>query len=370
MKKNKHWVMACFLTVLLLCVVLVSLAQQSTSIRLGSFKNRLQYRVKKQKNIYAPYVDFSFNPHWDSVRKKRAAVDLVALSEASGVKHFRLGFIVQQHDTRQLTPAWGGYRDYAVSKQWGVRDIEKLRQHGGDVVLAFGGEAGIYLSHAAKSPSQLEKAYRKIVDTYQVYQLDFDIEEAHLNDHVAITRQMIALEELQKYYHSKNRALSIGFTLPALPSGIEKPGLAILESALRHHVEVSQINILTMDYGTIGFDPAKMGTYAIQALTNSVKTLKTIYPDKSKKEIWSLMGVTPMIGVNDARPERFNLSDAKLLEQFAKKKGVRLISNWSLNRDHPGTRKIANESSSGAFRGKKMQTASFQYAAVFNRFVV
>jgi hypothetical protein len=47
-----------------------------------------------------------------------------------------------------------------------------------------------------------------------------------------------------------------------------------------------------------------------------------------------MVEVTPMIGVNDVHPEVFTMDDATLVANFAKQKGIGMLSMWSMTRDH------------------------------------
>ena len=55
-----------------------------------------------------------------------------------------------------------------------------MRAHGGDVVVSFGGAAGLELaaaySRAGRTAADLEKAYQKVIDCYALTYVDFDIE--------------------------------------------------------------------------------------------------------------------------------------------------------------------------------------------------
>ena len=53
----------------------------------------------------------------------------------------------------------------------------------------------------------------------------------------------------------------------------------------------------------------------------------------STSQLWGMIGVTPMIGVNDQSDEVFGFSDAKQLLAFAEKMGLGEIAMWSLGRD-------------------------------------
>ncbi len=46
-----------------------------------------------------------------------------------------------------------------------------------------------------------------------------------------------------------------------------------------------------------------------------------------------MVGLTPMIGLNDVTTEKFDQEDAAQITAFAEQHGVGRISIWSLNRD-------------------------------------
>ena len=93
---------------------------------------------------------------------------------------------------------------------------------------------------------------------------------------------------------------------------------------------------MAMDY----FDPAlgyagKMGDYAIQAATATHDQLAQLYSQRTEAELWGMVGVTPMIGINDDPNEIFTTADAEKLTDFANEKGLGRLAMWSLNRDGP-----------------------------------
>ena len=57
--------------------------------------------------------------------------------------------------------------------------------------------------------------------------------------------------------------------------------------------------------------------------------------------------MTPMIGVNDVSTEVFGLADAQQVEDFARSKGLGMLSMWSLARDTPGPLGQVGTSNSG-----------------------
>ena len=90
-----------------------------------------------------------------------------------------------------------------------------------------------------------------------------------------------------------------------------------------------------MDYGD-GSAPnpeGQMGAYAIQSATSLHGQLAPIFPSLSAAQRWALVGVTPMIGQNDAPSERFYVTDAQQLRTEARAKGYGRLAMWSADRD-------------------------------------
>jgi hypothetical protein len=100
--------------------------------------------------------------------------------------------------------------------------------------------------------------------------------------------------------------------------------------------KISTVNVMTMDYGdSAAPNPSgQMGTYAIDAAQSTFTQLGSLYGTApSTSQLWGMVGVTPMIGVNDQSDEVFGFSDAKQLLAFAEKMGLGEIAMWSLARD-------------------------------------
>ncbi|MFC9885636.1 cellulose binding domain-containing protein [Streptomyces pilosus] len=260
---------------------------------------------------FAPYVDTSLFP----------AFDLLASAEATGVKHYNLAFVT---DAGGCTPAWGGTGGLGGNAVAG--QIGALRALGGDVRVSFGGAAGRELGTTCGSVDALAAAYGKVVDTYGLTKVDFDVEGSALPDAAAHTRRAQAIAKLQR----ANPALDVSFTLPVMPEGLTQDGVGLLADAKRNGVHIDAVNIMAMDYG-----PAysgDMGTYAEQAATATQAQVKGIL-GLGESEAWKTVAVTPMIGVNDVVTEIFTVDDATQLVDFARAKGLGWLSMWSGTRD-------------------------------------
>jgi hypothetical protein len=260
---------------------------------------------------YAPYIDTSLHP----------AYDMLDTAAKTGVKDFNLAFITSGGS---CAPLWGGVTDLANDKV--ASQIGALRAKGGDVRVSFGGAAGHELALNCSSAADLAAAYGKVVDTYKLTKVDFDIEGAALPDTAANTRRSQAIAQLQKAHPD----LDVSFTLPVMPEGLTQPGVDLIADAKRNGVRVDAVNIMAMDYG-----PAysgDMGDYAISAATATQAQLKGVL-GLSDTAAWQTVAVTPMIGVNDVVTEIFTVEDATQLVAFAESKDLAWLSMWSSTRD-------------------------------------
>ncbi|MCX5140419.1 MULTISPECIES: cellulose binding domain-containing protein [unclassified Streptomyces] len=260
---------------------------------------------------FAPYVDTSLYP----------AFDLVDTATKTGVKQFNLAFITSGGS---CAPLWGGVTglgDDHVASQIGA-----LRAAGGDVRVSFGGASGSELALNCASADELAAAYGKVVDTYKLTKVDFDIEGGALPDTAANSRRSQAIAKLQK----SHPGLDVSFTLPVMPEGLTQPGVDLIADAKKNGVDVGAVNVMAMDYGASY--SGDMGTYAIQAATATQAQIKGVL-GLSDADAWQAVAVTPMIGVNDVSTEIFKVEDATQLVAFAKEKGLGWLAMWSGTRD-------------------------------------
>lgn len=268
---------------------------------------------------FAPYVDMTLHRE-----------DLVALSRSSGARTFTLAFVVSGNG---CVPSWGGVVPVGSTQDYVGAAIDAFRRQGGAVIISFGGEAGTELAEACRSVASLSSAYRLVVSTYGVYNLDFDIEGAALADAQGERRRWQAVAELQRYEAHRGHRLDISLTLPVLPSGLPAPGTEALDTALTAGVRPSIVNIMTMDYGNAVASPTDMGTDAVQAARSVEGQLAQRYPQETPAQLWAMVGITPLLGQNDIPDEVFTLNDADQVARFATAQGAGRLSMWSVSRD-------------------------------------
>ncbi|MFZ0219066.1 MAG: chitinase [Candidatus Aquirickettsiella sp.] len=298
--------------------------------------------------IFSPYADISINAHWDPQYQDMEPPDLVKLSADSGVTNYHLAFIT---DVGACHPAWAGQSDYSVEKAWGSHLTDNMRAQGIHYTIAFGGASGTDISSGCDNEAQLVAAYEQIIKTYQPAGLDFDIE----NSSIDVPKLMKAVRTVQ----TSHPELKISFTLPILPEGLIDTGKSVVRAAQANGIKNYVINVMAMDYGPNYKEG--MGKYATQAAGNLFAFLKTLYPEKSDAAVWQMVGITPMIGINDVNVEKFTLADADVVREFAVHTGVGLTSMWSAARDNP----CADAWASPVCSGGSLQKEPNEYAKHF-----
>lgn len=295
---------------------------------------------------FSPYADLTINARWDSQYLGMEPMDLMAVAQTSGVKSFHLAFIT---DAGSCNPAWGAQASYSVSAGWGSHLTDKMRANGIDYVVSFGGASGNDISLSC-SEAQLVSTLEQVIKTYQPSGLDFDIE----NGTASTDKLMSALKQTQQAHPN----LKISFTLPVLPEGLTGEGQGVVSQAKAHDLNYA-VNIMAMDYGPAYVND--MGQYAIQASTNLFNFLKSLYPAKAEAELWKMVEVTPMIGVNDVSVEQFTLTDVDTLVNFAKTNHLGMVSMWSVARDNP----CADKWASAVCSGNNLQSTPYEFARRF-----
>ena len=274
--------------------------------------------------FYAPYIMPRPTPD--------LAKDFLSdLSTTSGIRYFTLAFIIGNADG-SCQATWGGRT--SLAQETALRTaIDELRAQGGDVLISFGGEAGRELALNCATPEALAAQYQAVIDKYDIRVLDMDIEGTAIKDPESVDRRNSALAAIE----ATNPGVQISYTLPVNPTGLAPTGVALLNSAMAHNVKIAVVNLMTMDYGGSA-DPLQMGPYAISAVNGATAQMLD-------NGIRARLGIIPMIGNNDVKPEVFTLADAKLVADWAQTNPVVMrMSMWSINRD--------NGCSPGAARGQ------------------
>lgn len=260
--------------------------------------------------------------------------DLTALSQSTGTKFFTLAFMV----TGQGRPCRASWNEKQPAGSWMRDTISKLQAAGGDVSVAFGGSAGVELALSCKTVSSLRNQYQAVIDAYHLTHLDFDIEGKTLADTGRNHLRNKAIAGLQVRAAAEGRPLSISYTLPVSVTGLTPVGLNLLRDASASGVTIGVVNLMTMDYHSRNAPGDQMGQNAIKAARSAFGQLRSLYPSRSAGQIWSMIGITPMMGVNADQQEIFTLRDAQAVLNFAEKQQIALLSFWNIQRDRSCTK--------------------------------
>ncbi|MET8506585.1 glycosyl hydrolase family 18 protein [Streptomyces sp. NPDC004787] len=261
-----------------------------------------------------------------------------ALSAQSGAKHLTMAFL-QTAAKGSCTPYWNGDTGMPVSSAVFGADIKTMQGRGGDVIPSFGGytadTTGTEIADSCTDVKQIADAYEKVLTTYDVTRLDMDIEVDSLDNSAGIDRRNKAIKLLQDRAAASGRKLEISYTLPTTTGGLAPSGLAVLKNAVANGARVDVVNLMTFDYyDNAAHDMAKDTQTAAQGLHNQ---LAALYPAKTAAQLWAMVGVTEMIGVDDFGPaETFTLANARTVYDWAVAKGINTLSFWALQRDNGG----------------------------------
>lgn len=261
--------------------------------------------------VFAPYVDVCSWPTF--------SIENMYLT--TGQKYYTLAFILSDVNGK---PSWGGV--IPLNDGFYKDEIEYIRSMGGDVIISCGGANGTELAMAHKDVTALQAAYQSVIDMYKITWMDFDIEGGALADGPSIDRRNKAIRRLQ----IANPGLKVAFCLPVLPQGLTQDGLNVIRNARDNEVRIDAVNVMAMDYGDWAAPnpEGNMGQYAIDAAVNTHDQILGL-------NVNTKIGITPMIGQNDVPSERFYVSCADKLYQWAiDKDWVCLLSMWSCNRDN------------------------------------
>jgi hypothetical protein len=280
-------------------------------------------RQRPRATVFAPYIDMTLYP----------PPDLLAIHRASGVRQVSLDFVVAQPGAA-CAPTWGGYPNDPATGPSAFRlaNVEQFTRAGGSVVPSFGGQAGTELAATCATAATLAHAYDGVIAAYRPRRIDFDIEGTAVDDKAAISKRSAAIAALER----EHRKLQVSFTLPVNPTGLDPDAVAVLRSAISNHVKITFVNVMTMDYGDDAAPnpQGRMGSYATQAAGSVARQLHKLYPHLSAARRMRMVGITPMIGINDVSDEVFTLTDAQQVKAFAKRGHVGMLGMWELSRDH------------------------------------
>jgi|GEM_PF-1030435 len=329
--------------------------------------------LDNDKNIFEPYVDITLNPITyyvsDSLLQARynirssgynsIPIGLLDVVEQSNIKGVRLAFITENGPADL---SWGGNPlDFAAPI------VQKLQSNKIKVVISLGGAIGMFPGSTIGTYESFHTFLTKVLSIYPGVGLCFDLENAPLYQGGGLTDPNIRLKAtnlMKAAYDIQNEfSTPLVLTLPVLPEGLTQGGKDLVKIA--HDAGLNfKINLMAMDYGDSYNDD--MYRYASSAANATAGYLHSLYTAPHIKPFsWCLsrVQVTPMIGYNDVVSEKFSLTDARHLVEWAKANNVS-ISMWSLTRDNPAR---SQELVSPLHSGPGQQTTPYEFSRIFQQ---
>ncbi len=282
--------------------------------------------------VFAPYYEM-----YDT------STDLAALSQQSGARYLSLAFL-QTAEAGSCTAYWDGDTSEPIAPSSYGSDIADIQADGGNVIPSFGGytadTTSTDIADSCTSVPAIASVYESLITTYNVPRIDLDVEADSLTNAAGINRRNEAIAMVEAWAAARHRQIEFSYTLPTFPSGLTPSGLAVLQNAVADNARIAAVNLLTFDYylGT----QQDMVADTESAAAGLFSQLQSLYPAATARQLWHMIGVTEMPGIDDYGPdETFSTADAVTITHWALQQGIGLLSFWALQRDNggcPGTK--------------------------------
>ena len=265
------------------------------------------------------------------------------LSQESRSKFLSMAFL-QTASAGSCTAYWNGDTSMPIAQSSFGSDISAIQAAGGNVIPSFGGysadSTGTDIADSCTNVSKIAAVYEKVITTYNVPRIDLDIESNSLTDTAGINRRDEAVAKVEAWAKTNGRSIQFSYTMPSTTTGMTSGEEGIIQNAISDGATVSVVNMMTFDYyiGT----KQNMLTDAESAAADTVGQLQTLYPSMSMSQLWAMIGITEMPGIDDYGPdETFTKPQAVHLETWAASQGISTLTFWALQRDNggcPGTK--------------------------------
>lgn len=277
-------------------------------------------------HVFAPYVE------------TYTGDDPATVAARSGVSWVSLAFL-QTAKAGSCSLYWNGDTSKPISSSVYGASFAKLRAAGGDAIPSLGGYTAdttdTELADSCTSVSTIASQLEKLISTYDLARVDFDVEQNSLTNTAGIDRRNKAIAKVESWAASAGRHVQFSYTLPTNDNGLDSGGVAVLKNAVANHARVDVVNIMTFDYYT--GSSHEMATATETAAQGLVDELAKLYPGKTDAQRWAMVGVTEMPGIDDyGKPETFTTADARTVYNWALGKGVGELSMWASERDNGG----------------------------------
>jgi len=246
---------------------------------------------------------------------------LTQAQQAAGLQSATLAFAI--------TPGDCSFKVDLLNK---LPDARNFVAAGGRLIISLGGADGTYAEIACTNDDSLYNLLDKLMVDAGVRRLDFDVEGAQLQNTTGTARRARVLARLQAKYPD----LYLSFTLPGWFNGLSVDSMNLLKTTVAAGVRIDMVNLMTMDFGLNNINtmmvPPTVAQGAMVTFRAAATQMATVFPGKTQAQLHAMMGMTPMIGINDDG-STLSLAGAQIIADFVKTNGIGLLSYWSFQRD-------------------------------------
>jgi hypothetical protein len=268
---------------------------------------------------------------------------LAALAHQSGSRFLSLAFL-ETAQAGSCTAYWNGDPTEPIAASSFGSDIAAIQASGGNVIPSFGGytadTTGTDIADSCTSVSAIAQVFESLITTYHVPRIDLDVEGDSVTNTAGINRRNEAIAETEAWAAAHHQRIQFSYTLPTFPNGLPAAELSVLQNAVADGARIATVNLLTFDY-YIGTEQ-DMVADTESAAAGLFGQLQTLYPAASARQLWHMIGVTEMPGIDDfGTDETFSTADAVTILHWAQQQGLGFLSFWALQRDNggcPGTK--------------------------------
>jgi Glycosyl hydrolases family 18 len=272
-----------------------------------------------------------------------SAGSLAAQSQESGATFLSLAFL-ETPTAGSCVADWNGDSSQPIGYASFGSDIAAIQARGGNVIPSFGGYTAdttdTELADSCTSVPAIAAVYESLLTTYHISRIDLDVEGDSVTNTAGINRRNEAIALTEAWAARRHLQIQFSYTLPTFPTGLPPAELAVLQNAVADGARISTVNLLTFDY-YIGTEQDMLADTETAA-AGLFSQLQALYPGATARQLWHMIGVTEMPGIDDFGPdETFTTADAPALLRWAEQQGIGTLSFWALQRDNggcPGTK--------------------------------
>ena len=123
-----------------------------------------------------------------------------------------------------------------------------------------------------------------------------------------------------------------------IASVVRIAGKVTLQNAVADGATVDSVNIMVFDYYQRKAGTVDMGKAATDAATNTHTELTSIFKSETSDQLWSMLGMTLLPGIDDfpQKTEITSMANAGTMQAFAHNNGMNFLSIWAIQRDNGG----------------------------------